>query len=707
MKKTMKTSRSITLKLLVTCTAIFFILQSLSGFSQQGIRALLIVTSKLGANYNFNIDDLEDYGFDLTVAGPSATVSPCPWASSLGLPPLDCDTLISEVADIAAYDALIIMPARWRDGNAYQELIGDPHVMSLIREADSLGKVIYSTCAGPKVIKSAGIVQGVRVTGIKEIRAEMIAAGAVWMGSDTLPVIDSNIVSSTRGMFYHHENMEAVTTALEISGGKKMPVAGSEWFEAAMNQPGGSFIWSKSYGGTSSEGASAITGCVDGGFLMAGYTWSQGSGSSDIMLVKTDGNGNQQWIKTIGGAGWEYAYGLCRSADGGYYIAGYTTSYGASSKDFLLVKTDEDGNEEWQRTFGGQDIDVGRSVAQSPDGSVLVCGYTQSYGNGEDDILLVKTDAAGNLKWMKTYGGNSSELGKQVLVNSRGNYVVLGSTGSWGAGNRDFWLACCDTSGSIIWSRTYGNDAYQESQAMTETDSHGYLMTGQSDIHGVDFLNMYLVMADSLGNLVWEKQIESAVNFYEYGRGVTKLSDGSFMICGNLKYPADRTNDLFVCKIDSSGNLLWSESFGGNGSDWGNAVCSVSGNDVMVAGHTFSFGAGLSDAWLVRVHIPYTGIGEGGRKSEGQGLKELFPNPFSGRTEIIFDVPAGGKARMCVLSSTGEVKKSFPEFHEGIQRISWDGRDDKGVQLPAGLYVFTLQCGPYFSSKKIIRLGGN
>jgi hypothetical protein len=670
-----------------------------------GRKALVMASARLGANYNFNLDDLEEFGISMDVAGITSPVTPCPWAVTLGLQPLVCDTLLDQVSDISAYDAVILMPSRWRDGNAYYDLIGSSHVMQLISEADSLGKVIYAPCAGPLVLKEAGIAQGVKMTGVAAIKNEMTAAGAIWMGSDTLPVIDSNIVTSTRGMFYHIENMEAVITALETTGGKKVPVNHPAWKHEGLKEPGGDILWSRTYGSSGSEGARAMVQTPDGGFLMAGYTWSAGNGASDILLVKTDAGGNQQWMKTIGSTSWEFAYGLCNAAGGGYYVAGYTTGYGAHSKDVFLVKTDPDGNEQWHKVFGGPDIEVGRSVVQTPDGSVLVCGYTQSLGAGEDDILLIKTDAEGNQKWTRTYGGASSDLGKQVLVNSSGEYVLLGSTGSSGAGNRDYWLICTDTAGSILWSNTYGTTGYQESYAVIGTSGGGYLISGDSDIHGVDFLNMYLVKTGPTGNMVWEKNIESPANYYEYGKGLCELADGTFMICGNLKYPSDRTNDLFFCQVDTLGNVLWSGSYGGDASDWGNAVCPAGGNDLLVAGHTFSYGAGESDAWLVRIHVPMVGTGNQPHENAGLTIKNCRPNPFYRETAIEFNVPAGKTATLSVFSENGAKCLTFPDFGEGPHKVLWSGASDNDTTLSPGLYVFVLECGNEFRVRKVVSLG--
>jgi len=380
------------------------------------IQVLVVAPTKLGANYNFNIDNLEEYGFDLLIAGTSNTVTQCGWAASLGLLPLASDTLMQEIGTVAPWDAVVVMPASWRFGASYTDLINNPQILGLFSEADQLGKVIYTTCAGPRVLAAAGILQGVAVTGITQIQTELTAAGAIYLGPDTLPVIDSNIVTSTRGMYYHLQNIEAITTALEQLPGKKQ---GGENGSIRM-QPTpvltDLMTWSKTFGGSASEGGRAMIRVSSGGYLIAGYTWSEGSGNSDILLIRTDEEGNELWHRTLGGAGWEYGYGLSEATGGGFLVTGYTSSWGNGSKDLLLIRTDTDGHELWHRTFGGADVEVGRAVEQTPDGSILLCGYTQSWGEGEDDILLVKTSADGSVIWQKTYGGQASEMGRDLLI---------------------------------------------------------------------------------------------------------------------------------------------------------------------------------------------------------------------------------------------------------------------------------------------------
>lgn len=207
----------------------------------------------------------------------------------------------------------------------------------------------------------------------------------------------------------------------------------------------GNFMWQKNLGGLSSDGAWDIQHTSDGAFVIAGWTFSQGPCFlGNAWLVKTDALGNEQWNKVFGGTDAERAYSVQQTSDGGYIFTGYTGSFGAGLYDMLLIKTDNLGNQQWMKTLGGSGRDYGHSVQQTMDGGFIVTGYTLSFGAGGDDVYLVKTDPDGNLQWFKTYGGSSSDVGYSVFETIDGGYVITGHTLSYGAGVHDVWLIRVD-----------------------------------------------------------------------------------------------------------------------------------------------------------------------------------------------------------------------------------------------------------------------
>jgi hypothetical protein len=228
--------------------------------------------------------------------------------------------------------------------------------------------------------------------------------------------------------------------------------------------------WDRTFGGADSDGGNSIHRTTDGGYVIAGYTMSQGAGESDVWLIKTDADGNMQWEKTFGGSDYDYCGGVRQTADGGYIIAGHTMSYGAGGYDVWLIKTDASGNKQWDTTFGGAGSDLGESVRQSADGGYIIVGSTESYGAGDDDVWLIKTDASGNKQWDRTFGGTGWDEGAGVEQTADGGYIVAGATQ---VPDTLFflaaWLIKTDAGGNMLWDSTFGDMTLAGGKSVEQT----------------------------------------------------------------------------------------------------------------------------------------------------------------------------------------------------------------------------------------------
>jgi len=263
---------------------------------------------------------------------------------------------------------------------------------------------------------------------------------------------------------------------------------------------GGREVWSRNYGGYESDAGLATRQTADGGYVIAGRTESYGAGGTDAWLVRTDANGNELWSKTFGGLEPDVAYSVLETGDGGFVFTGETSSSGAGATDVWLIRTDEDGTELWRRTFGGVLVDGAHCVQQTADLGYILAGGTMSQGAGSLDGWLIKTDANGNEQWNRTFGGADLDLLFFVEQTPDGGYAASGTTYSAGAGGGDVWLVRTDGEGNEIWSRTFGGAGQDESFWLGLTADGGTILSAKTQSFGAGEGDFQLIKTDASGN---------------------------------------------------------------------------------------------------------------------------------------------------------------------------------------------------------------
>ena len=250
----------------------------------------------------------------------------------------------------------------------------------------------------------------------------------------------------------------------------------------------GNKLWRQTFGEGYDDRGYSIQQTSDGGFVIAGYTYSFDSDSYDMWLLKTNIVGDTQWTKTYGGTGTDKGYSVQQTSDGGFIISGVTTAeYGF---DIMVVKTDPTGEEEWNQVFGNILHDMGLSVDQTLDGGFVVVGYTEIFGSGDEDVLLLKLNADGSPDWEKTFGGNGIDHGYSVQQTNDDGFMIIGFTESFGAGNKDVWLIKTYADGSPDWEKTFGGNGIDHGYSVQQTNDDGFIITGytKSEDGNVDIL---------------------------------------------------------------------------------------------------------------------------------------------------------------------------------------------------------------------------
>ena len=226
------------------------------------------------------------------------------------------------------------------------------------------------------------------------------------------------------------------------------------------------------------------------GFVLVGLTYSFGY-DSQVWVVKTDDNGNVAWNKTYGGLMEDAGRAVVLSEDNHYVVAGYTNSMGNGDYDFLLLKIDASGDLSWNKTYGGTQSDKAYAIAKTADGCVAV-GDTRSKGEGDSDAWIIKVDLNGKLLWDKTAGGEAFDMATCVTASNYGGYLVGGFTFSFGNGERDFWLFQINDQGTVQWSCTVGRSAFEEAYAVLETAESEFVMAGWTNSIGQGRYDFYV-----------------------------------------------------------------------------------------------------------------------------------------------------------------------------------------------------------------------
>ena len=312
--------------------------------------------------------------------------------------------------------------------------------------------------------------------------------------------------------------------------------------------------FSQQYGGVYNEDGRWMEQLPDSGFIMTGGTTTYSNGQTDIWLVRTDAYGAVLWTKSIGGAFFDFA-NMVKPVSGGYIICGVTNRNG--SDDAILVKTDLLGNTLWTRVIGDGGIQWFEAVEPTTDGGYACLGVNTSGTHGGYDFYLVKFDAAGTQEWEKNIGGGSFEIGNSIQQTADGGYILAGQTYSYGAGDGDYYLVKTNSLGVVQWEKTYAQPHLQECHYVQITPDGGYILVGDADTvpNGLGDTDVWMIRTDSLGSILWDKVYGGTKK--DGGKTVENTSDGGFIIAGITRSFGLINPNYYLVKTDDMGNLQW------------------------------------------------------------------------------------------------------------------------------------------------------
>lgn len=330
-------------------------------------------------------------------------------------------------------------------------------------------------------------------------------------------------------------------------------------------------------------------------------------GFFDQWVVKTDATGTLEWQRSYGGTADDKANSVRQTTDGGYIIAGSTRSVDGDvtnnhgQEDFWIVKLNPNGNVAWEKTLGGSNNDAAACIRQTPDGGYIVVGKSESNdgditgNNGYTDVWVVKLDQNGGMQWQKSMGGPGMEEISSIELTTDGGYVMTGSI-SISNSELNYWIVKTDSAGDIQWSKNYGGSATDKASSLKQTPDGGYVVAGSSNSSDGDITgsngnyNYWVIKLDPSGNLQWQKSFGDSL--YDYAFSIDNTDDGGSVVLG-YSASTDMTNfssnDYWLIKLKPNGDTAWQRKFGGLYDDYATTVQQTADGGYIMAGWSNSF----------------------------------------------------------------------------------------------------------------------
>lgn len=400
----------------------------------------------------------------------------------------------------------------------------------------------------------------------------------------------------------------------------------------------------KAFGGAQEEFAYSFQSTDNGGFVVAGRTFSVGVGGWDSYITRMNANGDTLWFKTYGNTQYDEFQDVDTTSDGGFIAVGHTwTSDWAGN--VYVVRTDANGVVIWSKEYGGATglSDKGYSIRETSDGGFVVCGTTATYGSGSDDVYVLKINSTGALTWSTVIGtAGVNEAGREVQQTSDGGYIVAGYTDGSGTSFYDVYLIKLNSAGTVQWKKTYGGSSYDFAYTVQQTTDGGFVLGATTNSFGAGNWDAYLIKTDASGTLQWSKTY--GMSGEDRVQCARQTTDGGYILCGRSSSFGAGNFDATLHKTDANGNLQWTKGYGGSGDDQGWYVRQVGTNAYALCGYTVSFGAGIKDGLFIRTDL--SGIA-GCVESSGTSFSTTTPATI---TSTIGNTTTGGGAYTAVTA---------------------------------------------------------
>ena len=474
----------------------------------------------------------------------------------------------------------------------------------------------------------------------------------------------------------------------------------------------GQINWSNVYGETHTDEGWFISKTVDGGYILGGMEFYS------AVIKKIDSSGNLIWSRTYdnptesdGYPGDDVIKSVRQTSDGGYIATGYFENENSWSRVSWIFKTDELGDIVWSQTYKKNNATDtwAEDVIETDDGGFILTGNQKNDGN-KAHAMLRKYGSDGEIIWHKTYTRSAYNEGLSLIETSDNSIVFVGFSGT-SHGDYKHFIVKTDGEGNSLFKKRFGTNTQQSLNSVVEAPDGGYVATGYCD----NYNDLYIVKFDTEGTMLWEHCLPADEdNFYgwDHGNDIIRAQSGGYYIVGTSSTypPSNGGDDIYLVKIDEVGDTLWTDFIGGIADDQGQAIVESDDGNLIITGTTWSYTTypdnNYDSGFYVFSYTPDQSLSTDKPKLIPSNfyLGSAYPNPFNPQTKIKYSVPRESRVDLYIHDLSGKrVKTLFiGQRPSGSHIVNWDGKNNVGKPVSAGLYFYTLDTPSDRQTKKLM-----
>jgi hypothetical protein len=469
---------------------------------------------------------------------------------------------------------------------------------------------------------------------------------------------------------------------------RKMLLVVAVSFIAVSNIAAQEIIWSRTYGGPGNEIARSICSTRSDGLIMAGSTESYGDGISDIYILGIAENGDTLWTRYFGGGLIDEAFGVIQGPGESFIVAGSSFNHYSPYSKIYLIRINITGNPVWARLYGPQGDDRGAgvnslSIIDSPDGNYLVTGNKFVTGPWYAEPFMVEINAAGDTLWNRTYSGSMFGAAFCSSFKADGTNAVHAGFNS----RTRAYLMKTQANGDSIWAYELQVGDRSMASSVKLTSDNNYIVAGTARPLDSETTDAFLAKFDNQGALIW-------INYYggneaDSGFCVIQTSDQGYLMVGSTCSYGAGGSDLYLLKVDSQGDSVWSMTYGDANNDGGYVIIPAEENRYLIAGYTGYSDSTFSDCWLLKIAVEPTGVPENQENivPSEYHLAGNYPNPFNSSTAIQYNLSEPARVRLEIYDILGKKIKTLADSYQpsGRHSVLWQADD-----YSSGIYFYRL-----------------